>query len=182
MAERPPNIPPSVLEKRRKREAPMDVDGDDDDSVQPPPAKRPMTMRERELAEGDDFYLNLRDHWLLKNPHERNDIIPEIMDGHNIADFFDPDIEAKLNELEEEEKALEEAGLYDEEEDPDDTDPKMQELRATAKKCVFFSICSYLSTLGFVKRGHCEFSNLKHGKIRKKDAFHALIREFRAIK
>ncbi|VDK23355.1 unnamed protein product [Taenia asiatica] len=135
--DRPPNIPETVLEKRRlKRTAeetiPMEIGGDA--SAQPPPAKRPMTMRDRELAEGDDFYLNLRDHWLLKNPHERNDIIPEIVDGHNIADFFDPDIEAKLNELEEQEKAMEEAGVYDEEEDPDDADPEMQKLRITAKK------------------------------------------------
>ncbi|VDD77377.1 unnamed protein product [Mesocestoides corti] len=135
-ADRPPNIPESVLEKRKlKRAAPddsetsaMDVDG------QPPPAKRPMTMRDRELAEGDDFYLNLRDHWLLKNPHERNDVIPEIFDGHNVIDFFDEDIEARLNELEEQERALEEAGFYEEEEDPDDAHPEMQELRATAKK------------------------------------------------
>ena len=112
----------------------MDVDGDADDPSQPPAAKRPVTLRERELAEGDDFYLNLRDHWLLKNPQERNDIIPEIMDGHNIIDFFDPDIEAKLNELEEQEKALEEAGIYDEEVDPDDTNPEMQKIRATAVK------------------------------------------------
>ncbi|KAL5106549.1 hypothetical protein TcWFU_000876 [Taenia crassiceps] len=137
LVDRPPNIPESVLEKRRLKRAAeemtaMEIDGNT--SAQPPPAKRPMTMRDRELAEGDDFYLNLRDHWLLKNPHERNDIIPEIVDGHNIADFFDPDIEAKLNELEEQEKAMEEAGVYDEEEDPDDADPEMQNLRITAKK------------------------------------------------
>ncbi|KAH9277610.1 Nucleolar GTP-binding protein 1 [Echinococcus granulosus] len=137
LADRPPNIPETVLEKRRLKRAAeettaMEIDGDA--SAQPPTAKRPMTMRDRELAEGDDFYLNLRDHWLLKNPHERNDIIPEIVDGHNIADFFDPDIEARLNELEEQEKAMEEAGVYDEEEDPDDADPDMQKLRITAKK------------------------------------------------
>ncbi|VDM30518.1 unnamed protein product [Hydatigera taeniaeformis] len=136
LVDRPPNIPETVLEKRRLKRTteniPMEIDGDA--SAQPPPAKRRMTMRDRELVEGDDFYLNLRDHWLLKNPHERNDVIPEIVDGHNIADFFDPDIEARLNELEEQEKALEDAGIYDEEEDPDDADPEMQKLRVTAKK------------------------------------------------
>ncbi len=106
------------------------------DGANPPVAKRRATLRDRELAEGDDFYLNLRDHWLLKNPHERNDIIPEIVDGHNIADFFDEDIEERLNELEEQEKALEDAGFYEEGdlEDPDDADPKMQEMRSTAQK------------------------------------------------
>ena len=33
------------------------------------------------------------EHYDLKNPEEKNDIIPEIWEGHNIADFIDPDIE-----------------------------------------------------------------------------------------
>lgn len=33
--------------------------------------------------------------------------MPEILDGHNIIDFVDPDIEAKLAELEREEEELE---------------------------------------------------------------------------
>jgi nucleolar GTP-binding protein len=37
------------------------------------------------------------------------DLIPEIMDGHNIADFVDPEIDARLAELEREEDALEAA-------------------------------------------------------------------------
>lgn len=106
------------------------------DSTEAPPPMKRMTLRERELAEGDDFYLNLRDEWLLKNPRERNDIIPEIVDGHNIFDFFDPDIEAKLNELEEQERQLEEAGVYDEEEDPDENNPELQKIRTTAAKWV----------------------------------------------
>lgn len=158
----------------------MEVDGDA--SAQPPPAKRPMTMRDRELAEGDDFYLNLRDHWLLKNPHERNDIIPEIVDGHNIADFFDPDIEAKLNELEEQEKAMEEAGVYDEEEDPDDADPEMQKLRIIAKKLVLRHHTQSAHFVGFARHGHCEFSNHRLGRIRRRDAFHALKRVYLASK
>ncbi|KAM7533477.1 hypothetical protein Aperf_G00000122323 [Anoplocephala perfoliata] len=137
VVDRPPHIPESVLQKRAlKRSAdeaglsvPMETD-----SSEVPPSKKRMTLRERELAEGDDFYLNLRDEWLLKNPRERNDIIPEIVDGHNIFDFFDPDIEAKLNELEEQEKQLEEAGIYDEEEDPDEGNPEMQKIRTTAAK------------------------------------------------
>ncbi|VDO03224.1 unnamed protein product [Rodentolepis nana] len=136
-ADRPPQIPESIIRKRgMKRTAaeavlstPMDIDSSD-----APPAKKSMTLRERELAEGDEFYLNLRDEWLLKNPKERNDIIPEIIEGHNIFDYFDPDIEAKLNQLEEQEKQLEAAGVYDEEDDPDLTDPRMQKIRATAAK------------------------------------------------
>lgn len=36
----------------------------------------------------------------------RHDIIPEIMDGRNIADYVDPEIAAKLAELEREEELL----------------------------------------------------------------------------
>jgi len=36
----------------------------------------------------------------------RSDIIPELLDGKNIADYVDPEIEARLAELEAEEDAL----------------------------------------------------------------------------
>lgn len=45
------------------------------------------------------------------------DIIPEIMDGKNIADFIDPDIAEKLEALEREEEKLEAEGFYDSDED-----------------------------------------------------------------
>jgi hypothetical protein len=48
-------------------------------------------------------------HWRLANPEWRTDHIPEIMDGKNIADFIDPDIMAKLEELEREEEQRVEA-------------------------------------------------------------------------
>ena len=58
-------------------------------------------------------------HWQLKDESWKSDIIPEIMDGKNIADFIDPDIMAKLEELEAEEEQREAAGEYDENpEDP----------------------------------------------------------------
>jgi nucleolar GTP-binding protein len=37
------------------------------------------------------------------------DNVPEIMDGKNVADFFDPEIEARLDELEREETEMEQA-------------------------------------------------------------------------
>lgn len=49
----------------------------------------------------------MRKHYDLKDPSWRYDIMPEIMDGHNIADFIDPDIDAKLAEIEREEEQLE---------------------------------------------------------------------------
>lgn len=51
----------------------------------------------------------------LENEEWKYDIIPEIMDGKNVADFLDPDIEAKLDALEREEERLEAEGFYDEE-------------------------------------------------------------------
>ena len=32
------------------------------------------------------------EHYLLNNPDEKYDVIPEIWEGRNIADFIDPDI------------------------------------------------------------------------------------------
>merc|ERR1719473_1396906 len=48
---------------------------------------------------------------LLKKDEWKYDVAPEIMDGKNIADFLDPDIEAKLAELEKEEELLIAASL-----------------------------------------------------------------------
>lgn len=44
---------------------------------------------------------------------EKTDIIPELWMGKNIIDYVDPDIEAKLLELEKEEELREQAGVYD---------------------------------------------------------------------
>ena len=44
-------------------------------------------------------------------------MIPEIMDGKNVADFIDPDIAEKLEALEREEERLQAEGFYDSEED-----------------------------------------------------------------
>jgi len=46
-------------------------------------------------------------------PDERYDKIPEIWEGHNIADFVDVNIKAKLQRLHEEERQREQAGFYD---------------------------------------------------------------------
>lgn len=46
----------------------------------------------------------LQRQWELKKPEWVDDCIPEIMDGKNIFDFVDPEIEAKLEELEAEEE------------------------------------------------------------------------------
>jgi nucleolar GTP-binding protein len=62
-------------------------------------------------------YIVLTEDYLLANPEWKEDIIPEIMDGKNVADFIDPDIAEKLEALEREEERLQAEGFYDSEED-----------------------------------------------------------------
>ncbi len=59
----------------------------------------------------------IEEDYLLKDPSWKEDIIPEIMDGKNIADFIDPDIAEKLEALEREEEKLQADGFYDSDED-----------------------------------------------------------------
>lgn len=53
------------------------------------------------------YSADLRKGYQLADPAWKYDIMPEIMDGHNILDFVDPDIDARLAELEREEEELE---------------------------------------------------------------------------
>ena len=71
--------------------------------------------RDVELENGGAgvYNVNLKDRYLLSNPEWKYDVIPEIMDGKNIADFIDPEIEEKLRRLEEEEDQFDLAGAYD---------------------------------------------------------------------
>lgn len=48
--------------------------------------------RDIEIEMGSKYILDLKKHYLLKNENEKYDIIPEIWEGHNIADFVDSDI------------------------------------------------------------------------------------------
>jgi len=98
---RPAYIPEKVLAKRR---------GEVPEHVR-------KLEREMELELGDDYVLDLKKHYDLNNPDDRYDDIPEVWEGHNIADFVDPDILTKLEELEKEEALLEEAGVYESEDE-----------------------------------------------------------------
>ena len=48
-----------------------------------------------------------RDALIPDDINWKYDVVPEIMDGKNIADFVDPDILQRLDELEKEEELLE---------------------------------------------------------------------------
>lgn len=69
---------------------------------------------------GDDYILDLQKYWDLMNSSEKHDKIPEIWEGHNVADYIDPDIMQKLEELEKEEELRTAAGEYDSESESED--------------------------------------------------------------
>eukprot|EP00802_Teleaulax_amphioxeia_P002632 Tamp_02635.p2 GENE.Tamp_02635~~Tamp_02635.p2 ORF type:complete len:675 (+),score=262.09 Tamp_02635:1746-3770(+) len=81
------------------------------------------------------YSMDFREQYLgLKDEDWKFDSIPEIMDGKNIADFVDPDIERMLEELEREEEELEARGEY--EEDPDALDDGLTEVEREQLKAV----------------------------------------------
>ncbi|XP_042912257.1 GTP-binding protein 4 [Parasteatoda tepidariorum] len=88
---------------------------------------------ERDLEEelGDDYILDLKKNYVIEDD-QKYDIIPELWEGHNVADYIDPDIIEKLNKLEEEEGLRESAGYYDESESDDDENTR--NIRALAKR------------------------------------------------
>ncbi|UJR15338.1 hypothetical protein I4U23_002287 [Adineta vaga] len=104
------------------------------ESMQVTPSKgtKKKTERDLEVELEEDYHLDLRKTWSLENNDERYDVLPEIHGNKNIADFIDPDIMAKLEELEREEEAREQAGFYDIDESEDDEETTA--IRKLAKK------------------------------------------------
>jgi len=95
---------------------------------------RPRRKLEKDIMEEEmeDYTLDLNKNKDLENDEWKYDKIPEMWEGKNIADFIDPDILKKLDELEAEEEAREQAGVYNSETEEDDEN--MKEIRVTAKK------------------------------------------------
>uniref|UniRef100_A0A7N6AD90 Nucleolar GTP-binding protein 1 n=1 Tax=Anabas testudineus TaxID=64144 RepID=A0A7N6AD90_ANATE len=115
--ERPPFIPEGALMRKKA----MEVD-----------APKRKLERDLEMELGDDYILDLQKYWDLMNEDEKQDKIPEVWEGHNIADYIDPDIMKKLEDLEKEEELKERAGEYDSDEESEDEE--MQEIRTLAKQ------------------------------------------------
>ena len=78
------------------------------------------TMKEIQDENGGAgvFGLPMEEHHMLENSEWKYDIAPEMMNGMNVWDYVDPEIEKKLQELQQEEDQMEEPGM-EEEEDPD---------------------------------------------------------------
>ncbi|XP_050798206.1 GTP-binding protein 4 isoform X2 [Gopherus flavomarginatus] len=115
--ERPPFIPEGAITRKKRME--VDV----------PKKKR---ERDLEVEMGDDYVLDLQKYWDLMNSSEKYDKIPEIWEGHNIADYIDPDIMRKLEELEKEEELRQAAGEYESELESEDEE--MMEIRQLAQQ------------------------------------------------
>ncbi|KAL6763518.1 P-loop containing nucleoside triphosphate hydrolase protein [Haematococcus lacustris] len=114
---RPPVIPAGVAKARARR-----VAGE----------KKKLQKHFQEENGGAGVYS--MDHtqlYDLKNPDWKRDIMPELLDGHNIMDFVDPDIEAKLAELEREEEELEKAHAEELGDGMSDDDDELTEEQAT---------------------------------------------------
>ncbi|GMR63159.1 hypothetical protein PMAYCL1PPCAC_33354 [Pristionchus mayeri] len=99
--------------------------------------------RELELELDDDYILDLKKNYLLKNEDEKYDVIPEIWNGHNIADFVDEQVQAKMAALMQEEENLIAAGEYDQDLESEDEElaenarliaEKEEELRFMARE------------------------------------------------
>ncbi|XP_070584940.1 GTP-binding protein 4 [Erythrolamprus reginae] len=115
--ERPPFIPEGALMRKKH----MEIDG---------PKKK--LEKDMEMEMGDEYILDLKKYWDLMNPSEKYDVIPEIWEGHNIADYIDPDIMSKLEQLEKEEELKEKAGEYDS--DSESEDEEMMGIRLLAQQ------------------------------------------------
>jgi len=115
--ERPPCIPEKVLKRKNAMES-----------------DQPTRKLEKDIEQemGDDYILDLRKTWLLANDDEKYDVVPEIWQGKNVADFIDPDIMKRLEELEKEEEARDAAHYYSMSESEEDEET--QEMRKTARK------------------------------------------------
>jgi len=146
---RPAFIPAKVLEIRERKKAGMDVDeeatDDEEDAeedfemngtgasiITSKLKKKLKTERDIELALGDDYVLDLQKNYDIPED-EKYDVIPEVWNGKNVADYVDPDIMAKLEELEKEEELREQSGVYESEESESETE-EMKEIREMASK------------------------------------------------
>jgi nucleolar GTP-binding protein len=100
-------------------------------------SKDPMRIRlardiEVENGGAGVYNVDLKENYLLKHSEWNHDVIPEIMNGKNVADFIDPEIEEKLAVLEEEEERLIAEGFYNS--DIDSENEETEIITKAAKK------------------------------------------------
>ncbi|KAL8157138.1 hypothetical protein AgCh_002009 [Apium graveolens] len=119
--ERPPCIPQAVLEAKAKEAAEKE--------------KRKLERdTENENGGAGVYSASLKKHYILANDEWKEDIMPEILDGHNVYDFVDPDILQRLEELEREEGLRQEQGEDDDLDMEDDLTPEQKEALSAIRK------------------------------------------------
>ncbi|KAI7903623.1 GTP binding protein 4 [Cokeromyces recurvatus] len=87
---------------------------------------------EQENGGAGVYNVDVKKKYLLANDEWKYDTIPEFLDGHNVADFIDPEIEEKLEALEREEERLEAEGFYQSDEEILDDDEEAMRTAADA--------------------------------------------------
>lgn len=89
-------------------------------------------MTEKQIMQANGgagvYNCDYRKYYVLENDDWKFDTIPEFMDGKNIMDFFDADIEKRLDALEEEEAQLEADGAYEVFDDDEDEELDEEEM------------------------------------------------------
>lgn len=113
--ERPAFIPEGAIKKAKS----METD-------QPRKLQKHL---EQELL--DEYRFDDKALYFVKD-NEKYDIIPEIINGKNVADYIDADIFEKLEQLEKEEELREAAGVYDD--NDEELDSEEEEIRQTANQ------------------------------------------------
>jgi len=101
-ARRVPHIPASVLAARAAAAA---AAGTPVASTLTPKRTRLERHAQEEAGGGGAYSADLTKPYRLADPAWAHDIVPEIWDGKNVADFVDPDVDARLAALEAEEDA-----------------------------------------------------------------------------
>lgn len=111
--ERPVCIPQAVLEAK---------------AIEAEKQKKKLERDNEDENGGAGVYsASLKKHYLLANDEWKEDNMPEILDGHNVYDFVDPDILQRLEELEKEEGILQEQDNgEDEDMDGEDLTPEQE--------------------------------------------------------
>ena len=120
--ERPPCIPQAVLEAKAKEAA-----------------EKEKRKTEKDLEDENGgagvYSASLKKNYILANDEWKEDVLPEILDGHNVYDFIDPDILQRLEELESEEGIRQaEEGDEDFELDGEELTPEEKEALSEIRK------------------------------------------------
>ncbi|KAF9665664.1 hypothetical protein SADUNF_Sadunf16G0146700 [Salix dunnii] len=120
--ERPPCIPQAVVEAKAK------------DAAEKEKRKTEKDLEDENGGAGV-YSASLKKNYILANDEWKEDVLPEILDGHNVYDFIDPDILQRLEELEQEEGIRQaEGGDEDFEMDGEELTPEEKEALAVIRK------------------------------------------------